>query len=143
MVQDIFSLISQIDSKEVIAVKTDLINLFNNEVIARDTYFQELRRFEGAAFETIKWLSDQEARHIQIIETILSRANILIKEPKTNIPKFSSNQKEIMKYDISFEDTAVKNFKQAASKTTGALSQILNTLMNEEIVHVERLKKYI
>jgi len=143
MAQDIFSMISQIDSKEVVLIKNDLLFLFNNEVTARDTYFQELRRFEGAAFETIKWLCDQEARHIQVIETILSKANILVKEPETNILKFSPDQKEIMKYDISFEAEAVKNFNQAAGKTTGALNQILLTLMNEEMVHVERLKKYL
>ena len=136
-------LLTKVTGEEVLKAQSDLIYLFKMEVKARDIYFQELRRFEGLEFETIKWLSDQEARHIQIIETILSKANISVKEQKTPAPKFDSDTKEIIKYDILFEDTAVKTFSAAAKKTSGALSELLNGLMDEEIIHVERLNKYL
>jgi len=136
-------LLSKVSGSEVLKAKEDLIYLFNMEVKARDTYFQELRKFEGSEFETIKWLTDQEARHIQIIESLLSKANILVKEQRTSTPKFGLDTKEIIKFDLTFEDAAVKSFSSASKKTSGALSELLSGLMNEEMVHVERLKKYI
>ncbi|MFA6319705.1 MAG: hypothetical protein WCX66_02145 [archaeon] len=73
-------LIPKINSSEVIKIKKDLIELFNMEVLSRDNYFQQLRRFDGIEFETIKWLSEQEARHIQLLELVLSKANIIVRE---------------------------------------------------------------
>jgi rubrerythrin len=136
-------LLTKVTGEEVLKAQSDLLYLFKMEVKARDVYFQELRRFEGREFETIKWLSDQEAKHIQIIESILSKANIIVKEQKTPAPKFDSDTKEILKYDILFEDVAVKAYSSAAKKTSGPLSVLLNGLMNEEIVHVERLNRYL
>jgi rubrerythrin len=124
-------LLTKVTGEEVLKAQSDLLYLFKMEVKARDVYFQELRRFEGREFETIKWLSDQEAKHIQIIESILSKANIIVKEQKTPAPKFDSDTKEILKYDILFEDVAVKAYSSAAKKTSGPLSVLLNGLMNE------------
>jgi rubrerythrin len=140
---DLDKLIAKIDANEVIKAKNDLINLFNMEVKSRDIYFQELRRFEGSAFETIKWLSDQEARHIQILESVLSKANIVVKEQKTPETKFDTDTKKIITFDLAFEDSAVKSFESTSNKTTGALRELMKGLMDEEIVHTERLKKYI
>ena len=136
-------LLNKVTEDEVLKAQGDLINLFKMEVKARDIYFQELRRFEGSEFETIKWLSDQEARHIQIIESILSKANIIVKEQRTPTPKFDSDTREIIKYDLLFEDVAVKTYSDAAKKTSGALSELLDGLMDEEKVHVDRLNKYL
>ena len=136
-------LMTNITKEEVLKVKDELIYLFNMEVKARDVYFQELRKFEGSQFETIKWLVDQEARHIQILESVLSKANIIVKEQRTPSPKFSSDTTAIIKFDLSFEDAAVKSFLSASKKTSGALSELLSRLMDEEIIHVERLKKYV
>ncbi len=140
---DADKLMSNITGAEVLKAKEDLIYLFNMEVKARDVYFQELRKFEGSQFETIKWLADQEAKHIQIIESLLSKANVIVKEQRTQTPKFDSNIEKIIKFDLAFEDAAVKSFLSASKKTTGALSELLSGLMDEEIVHVEKLKKYI
>ena len=136
-------LLTKVTGEEVLKAQSDLIYLFKMEVKARDVYFQELRRFEGSEFETIKWLVDQEARHIQLIESVLSKANIIVKEQKTPTPKFDSDPKEIIKYDLLFEDVAVKTYSAAAKKTSGALSELLNGLMDEEKVHVDRLNKYL
>jgi rubrerythrin len=57
--------------------------------------------------------------------------------------KFDSDTEKIIKYDLAFEDAAVKSFLSASKKTTGALSELLSGLMDEEVVHVEKLKKYI
>jgi len=140
---DADKLISKVSESEVLKAKTELIFLFNMEVKSRDIYFQELRKFEGGQFETIKWLCDQEAMHIQIIESILSKANIIVKEQQTVVPKFDSDTTKIIKYDLAFEDAAVKYFASASKKTTGPLSELLSALMDEEIIHVERLSKYI
>ncbi|MCX6801098.1 MAG: hypothetical protein NTZ73_02825 [Candidatus Diapherotrites archaeon] len=140
--EKIFLQIKKIPAEDINTIKNELIELFNMEVKARDTYFQELRRFEGIIFETIKWLSYQEARHIQIIQVILSRANIMVKEQKTIVIKMNPDQKEIIKYDLAFEDNAVNAYKNAAGKTKGELKKILSILMGEEVVHVERLKEY-
>ncbi len=56
---DADKLLSKVTEGEVLKAKEDLIDLFNMEVKSRDVYFQELRRFEGSEFETIKWLTDQ------------------------------------------------------------------------------------
>jgi rubrerythrin len=140
---DADKLLSNITGAEVLKAKEDLIYLFNMEVKSRDIYFQELRKFEGSQFETIKWLADQEAKHIQIIESLLSKANVIVKEQRTQTPKFDSDIEKIIKFDLVFEDAAVKSFLSASKKTTGALSELLSGLMDEEIVHVEKLKKYI
>lgn len=140
---DADKLVSNVKAEEVIKVRESLIGLFNMEVKAKEVYFQELRRFDGAEFETIKWLADQETRHIQIIESVLSKANIIVREQRLVAQKFGSDPVEIIKYDLAFEDVAVKAYKEAAKNTTGALSELLSGLMDEEIIHVEKLKTYL
>jgi rubrerythrin len=136
-------LIPKINSSEVIKIKKDLIVLFDMEVLARDSYFQQLRKFEGVEFETIKWLSDQEARHIQVLESVLSKANILVKEKQTPEQRFNQTESEIISIDLEFEDKTTKQYDTAANKTMGALKELLLGIMKEEENHIERLKKYV
>lgn len=140
---DADKLVSKVTVEEVIKIRENLIGLFNMEVKAKEVYFQELRRFDGREFETIKWLADQETRHIQIIESVLSKANIIVKEQRLVAQKFGSDPVEIIKYDLAFEDVAVKAYANAAKNTTGALSELLSGLMDEELIHVEKLRTYL
>jgi bacterioferritin (cytochrome b1) len=136
-------LIPKINSSEVIKIKKDLIELFDMEVLSRDNYFQQLRRFDGIEFETIKWLSEQEARHIQLLELVLSKANILVKEKQTPEQRFNQTESEIISIDLEFEDKTTKQYDTAANKTMGALKELLLGIMKEEENHIERLKKYV
>ena len=136
-------LIPKINSSEVIKIKKDLIELFNMEVLSRDNYFQQLRRFDGIEFETIKWLSEQEARHVQLLELVLSKANIIVKEKQTPEQRFNQTESEIISIDLEFEDKTTKQYDTAANKTMGALKELLLGIMKEEENHIERLKKYV
>lgn len=136
-------LIKKILMEDVLKLKEDLIVLFDMEVLARDSYFQQLRKFEGVEFETIKWLSDQEARHIQVLESVLSKANILVKEKQTPEQRFNQTESEIISIDLEFEDKTTKQYDTAANKTMGALKELLLGIMKEEENHIERLKKYV
>ncbi|MDD3085679.1 MAG: hypothetical protein PHD80_01070 [Candidatus ainarchaeum sp.] len=136
-------LIPKINSSEVIKIKKDLIELFDMEVLSRDNYFQQLRRFDGIEFETIKWLSEQEARHVQLLELVLSKANILVKEKQTPEQRFNQTESEIISIDLEFEDKTTKQYDTAANKTMGALKELLLGIMKEEENHIERLKKYV
>lgn len=136
-------LIPKINSSEVIKIKKDLIELFDMEVLSRDNYFQQLRRFDGIEFETIKWLSEQEARHIQLLELVLSKANILVKEKQTPEQRFNQTESEIISIDLEFEDKTTKQYDTTANKTMGALKELLLGIMKEEENHIERLKKYV
>ncbi|MDD4128216.1 MAG: hypothetical protein PHY04_00570 [Candidatus ainarchaeum sp.] len=136
-------LIPKINSSEVIKIKKDLIELFDMEVLSRDNYFQQLRRFDGIEFETIKWLSEQEARHVQLLELVLSKANIIVKEKQTPEQRFNQTESEIISIDLEFEDKTTKQYDTAANKTMGALKELLLGIMKEEENHIERLKKYV
>ncbi|MDD2531246.1 MAG: hypothetical protein PHO61_00980 [Candidatus ainarchaeum sp.] len=136
-------LIPKINSSEVIKIKKDLIELFDMEVLSRDNYFQQLRRFDGIEFETIKWLSEQEARHIQLLELVLSKANIIVKEKQTPEQRFNQTESEIISIDLEFENKTTKQYNTAANKTMGALKELLLGIMKEEENHIERLKKYV
>jgi bacterioferritin (cytochrome b1) len=136
-------LIPKINSSEVIKIKKDLIELFDMEVLSRDNYFQQLRRFDGIEFETIKWLSEQEAIHIQLLELVLSKANILVKEKQTPEQRFNQTESEIISIDLEFEDKTTKQYDTVANKTMGALKELLLGIMKEEENHIERLKKYV
>ncbi|MFA6269522.1 MAG: hypothetical protein WCW13_06130 [archaeon] len=136
-------LLGKITKEDVLGLKNDLIMLFDSEVIARGQYFQELRKFEGNIFETIKWLYQQEEWHVSAIEQILNKGNVLVKEKPLKPEKFGDDAMKIIKIDIIFEEKTVLQYKSVMEKAGGALKEILTNLMEEELVHVERLKKYV
>ncbi|MFA5931690.1 MAG: hypothetical protein WC821_05280 [archaeon] len=129
--------------EEITRLKDDLIMLFDEEVTARGTYFQEMRKFEGEIFETIKWLYEQEEWHVSALERILGKANIIVKEKTPKIENLGRDSIKIIKFDIDFEEVAVKNYTMVAAKATGGLKEILTGLMTEEIKHVKRLQDYV
>lgn len=140
---DADELVLKVSKDSILKIKNELTSLFNMEVKSRDIYFQELRKFEGLEFETIKWLSEQEEKHVQILQNILNIANISVKAQRTDSPKFDSDTNKIILFDIAFEDEAVKQYTSAAANSSGPLSELLLGLMQEEVIHVQRLKKYI
>jgi len=143
MVYDFSSLLSEVKPSEVALLKEDLIMLFDSEVIARGQYFQEMRKFEGGIFETIKWLYEQEEWHVSAIEQILNKGNILVKEKEIKPMKFGNDEKKIIGIDLLFEEKTVKEYERVAAKANGAIKEILLNLMGEEYKHIERLKNYL
>jgi hypothetical protein len=140
---DITKTIEKISSADVLAVKNELIGLYNMEVYERNLYFQELRKFDGEIFETVKWLSMQEEGHVSVLEQVLTRGNVPVNEEKKANVKLSTDGIEIIKMNINNENTAVKNYTNTISKTNGPLKTVLEYIMGEELVHIERLKKYV
>ena len=143
MAYDFTVSLRNVSAQDALNAKDDLIGLFNSEVIARDMYFQEMRKFEGQIFETIKWLYEQELWHVSAMEMILSRGNVMVKENPTVKTDVGSDTSKIIKLDVLFEERTVEQYKNAAGKCKGALKEILENLMNEEIKHVERLKEFL
>jgi len=135
--------IQSIEGRDVLAIKDDLILLYKSEIFERNLYFQEMRRFDGEELETIKWLSVQEETHANAIEMILSRADVVLAEPVTSVPKLSTDKKELIQFDLDTENKAVENYSKTISKSTGALREILTSLMQEELKHISRLRDYL
>jgi rubrerythrin len=135
--------IRKISEKEVLAVKEYLLELYNTELFERNLYFQEMRKFDGKELETIKWLSVQEETHANVLEMILSRANVMVKETPPVMPTLSSIKKEIIKMDIMNETRAVNNYITTIAKTTGNLREVLTEIMQEELKHIKRLEEYL
>ncbi len=140
---EIKTLILNINSEEVMALEDLIRRLYNMEVFEKNLYFQELRKFDGEIFETVKWLSEQEESHVQILESVLSRANIIVKEISPKLPKLSSNDVEIIKMNVNNEHNAVERYNMVISKSNGALKKVLQHIMEEEIIHIKRLEKYV
>ncbi len=140
--KELKGLISKIEEKDVLSVKNELLLLFGNEVYERNLYFQELRRFEGEIFETVKWLSEQEGTHALILQMILARGNIMTKEDIKPI-KIISDKIKIIKMDIENERVAVQNYENAINKSSGALKEALTKIMEEEFEHIKRLQEYL
>jgi rubrerythrin len=135
--------ISKITKDEVLSLKDEIIGLYNMEVYEKNLYFQELRRFDGDIFETVKWLSEQEESHVQILESVLSRANILVKEANPKMPKLSTEGTEVIKMNISNENNAVVRYTTTINKSKGMLNAVLKHIMEEELIHIRRLEKYV
>ena len=128
--------------EEITRLKDDLIMLFDSEVVARGQYFQEMRKFEGEIFETIKWLYEQEEWHVSAIERILGKANIIVTEKPLKPINFGRDSIKIINLDIFFEEKTVKEYQSVAQKTNGGLKEILTNLMTEELKHIKRLQEY-
>jgi rubrerythrin len=136
-------LLKKIESKDVLELKTDLIGLYNREVFERTLYNYELRKFEGEEFETVKWLAEQEETHVNILEQVLNRGNIRVEEEEVKLPKLPRDNMEVIKYDVDKENEAVKAYTGAINKSKGAVKIILSQIMGEEMVHIDRLRKFV
>ncbi len=143
MESDTSALFLKIKKEDVLKVKDDLIRLYDWELTARGVYFQEMRKFDGEIFETIKWLYEQEEWHTRAIGMLLNKANIIVKEHPVDVPKLSSDSNTIIQMDVDFEHKTVVDYKKTAAKTSGAVKEILLFIMQEEIRHVDRLEAYL
>jgi rubrerythrin len=135
-------LVPAVKKDEVFSLKSDLLALYSREIFERNLYFQELRKFEGEIFETIKWLSEQEENHVHIIENILNKANILVKENTPVLPRLETDTKKVIQLNISNENVSIQIYKKTIAKCSGPLKKILEEIMSEEFTHIKRLEEY-
>jgi len=143
MESDTSKLFLKVTKEDVLKVKDELIALYDWELTAKGVYFQEMRKFDGEIFETIKWLYEQEEWHTRAIGMLLNKANIIVKEHPVSIPKFGADSDKILQMDVDFEHKTVLDYKRTSAKTSGAVKEILWSIMEEEIVHVARLEEYL
>ena len=143
MENDTSALFTKATKEDVLKVKEELIKLYDWELTAKGVYFQEMRKFDGDIFETIKWLYEQEEWHTRAIGMLLNKANIIVKEHPVTLPKLGSDSNVILQMDVDFEHKTVLDYKATAAKTSGAVKEILLFIMDEEIHHVARLEEYL
>jgi len=137
-------LITEIKKEDVTKLQSELNLLLEREVYERGLYFAELRRFDGNIFQTIKWLSEQEATHANVLLRVLARGDIIAKEPLLEFKLLKSSTVEIIKMNVEGERKAIQSYAIAINKTTSIeLKKVLQIIMSEEFDHVRILSEYI
>jgi len=140
---EIESLVIKVPKGAILLLEGELVALHKMEVFARNLYFQELRRFEGDIFETIKWLYDQEDRHAYTLQFILTHAGIPTKDFSPLLPQLGRDADVMIEFDIKKEEEAMALYSKVIPKATGALKEIVQHFYDEEILHIQRLKEHL
>jgi hypothetical protein len=136
-------LILAIKPEDVIELKKELIQLFDREVYERGLYFMELRKFDGNIFQTIKWLSEQESTHANVLMRVLARGDIIAKEPEFQYKPLKASSVEIIKMNVEGERKAILEYTLAINKTKSIeLKKVLDKIMSEEFDHIRRLSEF-
>ncbi len=136
-------LIQKIMPEDVIMLEKELRGLLEREVYERGLYFMELRKFDGEIFETVKWLSEQESTHANVLMRVLARGNIIAKEPQFEFKPLKASTVEIIKMNVQGERKAIQDYTLAINKTKSTeLKKVLDMIMSEEFDHIRRLSAF-
>ncbi len=141
--KELDSLIIAIKPEDVTQIQKELLSLFEREVYERSLYFKELRKFDGEIFQTIKWLSEQESTHANVLMRVLARGNIIAKEPVFEFKAMTAKPVEIIRMNVEGERKAINEYTRAIQLSKSKeLKKVLELIMSEEFDHVRRLSEY-
>lgn len=143
-------LIEKVPESQLIELKEELIVLLNREIFEKTYYFRQLQKFEGKIFDTIKWLMNEEEKHIYLLSRLLLRIGVSVPTQVENIPKLPDDNQQVIISDIQFEEATTREYNTALDKlepliekTDGALKEILMHIRDEELYHIKLLSQYI
>ena len=140
---DVKELCRKVSAEDVGMVLEDLEELFDNEVFEKYFYLDQLRKFEGIGFETIKWLAMQEEEHVHILYLLLCKVGLRPLDKKPELPQLESNSNKMIEVDIIKETETTMKYSKTISKTAGVLREVLEHIRGEELHHIEKLKEFL
>jgi hypothetical protein len=143
-------LIEKVPDSQIIELKEELIVLLNREIFEKTYYFRQLQKFEGKIFDTIKWLMNEEEKHIYFLSLLLMRVGVSVPTQVENLPKLPDDNQQVIISDIQFEQVTTQEYNDALDKlepliekTDGALKEILTHIRDEELYHIKLLSQYV
>ena len=140
----------EVQSGQVLALKDEIMALYNRELFERTYYYKQLQRFDGEIFNIVKRLMSEEEKHINILRLVLNRASISAPDEVEEIPEPPRDTLEVIKIDIEFEEATtgiynhtLNDLEPLVEKADGVLKEILIHIRDEELRHIEILREYL
>ena len=132
------------DPSEVLAIKEELVALYNRELFEKQIYLEQTRKLEGEIVEILKRIEEQEEKHAELLMILLSKANVKVPAfiPKIPFSEVNAPLSQAIAYDISQEGISAKAYVAAIAKASKSLKELLIHIMGEEYAHIAILKKY-
>jgi rubrerythrin len=142
--------VADVQPEQVLALKDEIMALYNRELFERTYYHKQLLRFDGKIFDIIKWLMSEEEKHVNLLRLVLNRAGINAPDEVKGIPEPPRDTIEVIKTDIEFEEATtgmynhtLKDLEPLVEKADGVLKEILSHIRDEELYHIEILREYL
>ena len=139
------TMLEAVTKEAILGIKDDIMTLYKQELYAKQLYLGQIRKLEGTIVEVLKELSAQEEVHAQTLKIMLHKADIATQDEYEKIPRSKLNEPlaNAIEIDILAEESATKAYTSAIAKSTDeAMRLILSKILNEEVKHVEILKRY-
>ena len=134
-----------ISGEEVLPLKDELTYLHERELFERHIYFRQASKLTGSIVEILKRLNAQEEEHAYLLQIMLEKANLAVKEyDELELVKIVDQPlNTAIAYDVEQENISANAYKKAIEKSTGKIKQVLEHILQEEFEHIGLLEKFL
>ena len=138
-------LVYEVAGEEVQLIKNEITFLHERELFERHVYFQQTGKLSGDVVELLKQLNIQEEEHSYLLEIMLKKADLPVKEFKQEelVKIVDYPLDAAIKYDIEQEKISAEGYTKAIDKSSGKIKQLLEHILQEEFEHIGLLEKYL